>query len=131
MHVDIHKSALTDLRNIRVNDPRAVAVVLVTVEQLQADPRVIDKLTTYGDSTFDTQRLNIKRWESTRPADNLWRLRILDTPATNYRVVYGYHWQTQQLCILAVVHKEQFDYDEQSDIGRRIMADWKSICSGN
>lgn len=53
---------------------------------------------------------------------------VLDTPATVYRVVYGYHWHTRQVCILAIVHKDEFDYDNlNSSLAQRILADWRAI----
>lgn len=126
--VDVHENAVNDLRLLRSADEAAAAAVLATLEQLKADPGVIDKLTTSGTNTIGSVRLGIKRWESMRHKSNLWRFRIFDTPATSYRIIYGYHWQTRQLCIFAIVHKEDFDYDDlDSDIARRIMRDWESL----
>lgn len=128
MHLDIHQNAAQDLRDLRVVNPGAAAAVTVALEQIQVDPKAIDKLTTFGNNTVDAARLNIKRWESVRGQGNLWRFRVLDTPATVYRVVYGYHWQTRQICVLAVAHKEKFDYDDlNSDLARRILADWRTL----
>lgn len=109
MHLDIHQHAVEDLRNLRTHDPKSAAAVMVALEQIQADPKAIDKLTTSGNNIVGTARLNIKPWENPRNKANLWRFRVLDTPATVYRIVYGYHWQTRQICIFAVVHKEKFD----------------------
>lgn len=128
MHLDIHQHAADDLRNLRVVDPQAAAAVVVALEQIQADPKAIDKLTTYGNNIVGTAHLNIKPWETARNKGNLWRFRVLNTPATVYRIVYGYHWQTRQICVLAVVHKEKFDYDDlNSDLTRRILADWREL----
>lgn len=128
MHLDIHQNAAQDLRDLRADNPKAAAAVAVALEQIQADPKAIDKLTTYGNSIVGTAYLNIKPWELARRRGNLWRFRVLDTPATVYRVIYGYHWQTRQICVLAVVHKEKFDYDDlNSDLARRIPADWSAL----
>ncbi|MBI3344135.1 MAG: hypothetical protein HY028_04650 [Gammaproteobacteria bacterium] len=128
MHLDIHQNAAQDLRDLRVVNPGAAAAVTVALEQIQVDPKAIDKLTTFGNNTVGAARLNIKRWESVRGQGNLWRFRVLDTPATVYRIVYGYHWQTRQICVLAVAHKEKFDYDDlNSDLARRILADWRTL----
>lgn len=128
MHIDVHIHAKDDLRRLVAADRKAVAAVLVLLEQLDADSRAIDKLTTHGDNYVGATRLSVKRWESVRGISNLWRFRMLDTPATSYRVIYGYHWQSRQLCVLAVVHKDEFDYDDHtSKISQRILADWKSL----
>lgn len=133
MHVYLQRNAEDDIRKLRAINMPAAAAVMVALEQIEADPKAIDKLTTHGDDPEvgknDRVRLGIKRWETAkRHSVLLWRFRIFDTPATVYRVVYGYHWQTKQICILAVVHKEEFDYDNlDSDIAKRILGDWRAI----
>lgn len=123
--VDLHISAKQDLRKIRNENLEAFTDVLALLEVIRDDPAAIDKLTTHGNVTFADDNVNVKKWINARP-ENLWRFRLLDTPATVYRVVYGYHWQTRTVHVLAVVHKEEFDYDNlQSDLGRRILSDWK------
>lgn len=128
MYIDIHNHARDDLKRLRATHPEAVAAVLVVLEQLNADPRAIDKLTTRGNNSAGVSSLNVKRWERARDVGNLWRFRVLDTPATSYRVVYGYQWQTRQLCVLGVIHKELFDYDDlTSDFSKRVLADWRAL----
>lgn len=128
MYIDVHLNAREDIRLLAAQNKAAASAVLVVLEQLAADPNVIDKLTTHGENLVGVSRLNVKRWESARRDGNIWRFRVLDTPATVYRVVYGYHWQTRQICVLAVVHKEQFDYDDlTSVIAQRIIADWRAL----
>lgn len=126
--LELLPGAANDLRRLHRTDPAVAAAVLVALEQIEADPDAIDKLTLNDTSRFGAFRLGIKRWESARRVGNLWRFRLLDTPATRYRVIYGYHWQTRQVAVLAVVHKETFDYDDlSSEIARRILADWRSL----
>lgn len=128
MYIDVNAHAEADLDAISASDPDGAAAVLVALEQIEADPNAIDKLLTKGDNQFSTVHVNVKAWQAAKKKGNLWRFRILDTPATVYRIVYGYHWQTKQLCILAVVHKETFNYDDlNSEISRRILADWNGL----
>lgn len=127
MHIDLHKHAAEDLRQLKVADPAAAAAVMVVLEQIEADPKAIDKLTSHGDNFFGAVRLGVKQWQASKGQANLWRFRVFDSPATVYRVVYGYHWQTKQICIFAVVHKEKFNYELDSDIAIRILADWRAI----
>ena len=78
---------------------------------------------------FGSYLIKVKEWATARP-QGIWRFRVLDTPATSYRVVYGWHWKTQYLWILAVVHKEnkEFDYDNlNAPISARIISDWRSL----
>lgn len=116
---------------LQKSDSRASAAVWVALEQIEADPDVIDKLTTRGDVEFNDQHVNVKPWHTARRIHNLWRFRILETPATSYRIVYGYHWQVRKMCILAVVHKDKFDYDSlDTAIAERIFADWNELTGG-
>ena len=128
IHVDVHIHAKEDLDLIWKLDPEAAATTLVVLEQLEADPKAIDKLTTYGDNDLGATLINVKPWQRLRKKADLWRFRILDTPATSYRVIYGYQWQTRQLCVLAIVHKEKFDYDDlNSALAYRILTDWRNL----
>lgn len=132
MHIDITTGARDDLDSVWEDNPEAAATITAMLEQLQADPKLLDKLTTKGENTVGGYRINVKPWEKAKPQGNLWRFRILDTPATSHRIIYGYHWQTRQLCIFAIVSKdmplEEFDYDNlNSDIAKRVLADWNAL----
>lgn len=128
IHVDVHTHAKEDLDLIWESDPEAAATTLAVLEQLEADPKAIDKLTSYGQNDVGATLINVKPWQKMRKKADLWRFRILDTPATSYRVIYGYQWQTRQLCVLAIVHKEKFDYDDlNSPLAFRILADWRAL----
>lgn len=129
---DICENAAADLDRLWDSDSKAAAAVVVALDEVLVDPELIKKLTTRGDVDFRTQRLGIKRWrEAQRSPNNLWRFRILDTPATSYRVVYGFHWQLRHVCVLAIAHKDQLDYDNlDQDLSERILADWFEITGG-
>lgn len=130
MRIDVSPGAQDDLAALLGSDPEAWKSVMATLEQMQADPALVDKLTTHrSDQEFGESRVNVKQWQSAlrKERANLWRFRVLDTPATNYRVVYGYHYQTRQICLFAVVVKEDFDYEPTSDLGRRILAEWSQL----
>jgi mRNA-degrading endonuclease RelE of RelBE toxin-antitoxin system len=128
MHVDIHSHADEDLEKLWQTNAEAAAEVHAWLEVMEDDPQAIDKLTTHGNSG-GSPNINIKSWKSAGTQLNLWRARILDTPATSYRVVYGYHWRTRQLCILAIVKKDEFDYDDHSSaIVQRVFNDWQELC---
>lgn len=126
--IDIHLNARADIQAIALSDKKAASAVIVALEHAATDPNILDKLTTHGDNGVGGLRLGVKQWLSMKRSANLWRFRIFDTPATMYRVIYGYQWQTRQVLILAVVHKEHFNYDDHnSDIVRRIVNDWGNL----
>lgn len=127
--LDVHIHAVEDLRRIRVEDPDSYAAIFATLNLVRDDPDTIDKLTTHGDNLFGVTRLGVKRWETAqKKGHNLWRFRILDTAATVYRVVYGYNYKIRRVCVLAVVRKEEFNYDDiTSGIAQRIHSDWVDL----
>ncbi|MDR1661221.1 MAG: hypothetical protein LBR95_02165 [Azoarcus sp.] len=128
MFIDIHEHAKQDIKTIRAKNVNAAATILTVLEQIEADPLAIDKLTTHGNNTFDEHNINVKQWQTMKRKGNLWRFRVLDTPATKYRIIYGYHYQTRQICVLAVVEKGEFNYDDTtSNLAKRIISDWRNI----
>lgn len=129
MQLDVHENAEADIDQLWQVNAAAAAAIVATLEQLAADPRLIDKLTTHGNNPVGAHEINVKRWERIRAkSGDLWRFRVLNTPATSYRVVYGYQIQTRQICVLGVVHKDTFDYDNPADpSAKRIVDDWRSL----
>ena len=111
------------------SNPQAAADITVLFEQMKADPKLIDKLTTRGRNQFGQTDLDVKPWLRlwNRGVD-LWRLRIYDEPFANYRIVYGYAVRSYQIVILAVVRREDFDYDAPDHaIAQRILEDWRNL----
>lgn len=129
MQIDIHEHGEADLDRLWQTDRRAAAAVVATLEQLAADPRLVDKLTTHGNNQVGLHEINVKRWQRIRAKQgDLWRFRALNTPATSYRVVYGYEIQARRICVLGVVHKDEFNYDDPTNpVAQRIVAVWRSF----
>jgi len=130
MPIDVLPGALDDIAHLERTDPKALAVVLAFLQEAEADAELIDKFTSYGNVDLGKFRVNIKPWVLARATDNLFRVRILDTPATLYRVVYGYDWRQRRIGILAIVHKDLFDYEIDGQIADRIFDDWYIATDG-
>ena len=128
--IDYLPGALDDIEGLQSNDPGALAVVLAFLEEAETDPRLIDKFTTYGEVNIGQYLANAKPWQQARASDNLFRIRILNTQATSYRVVYGFDWRQRRIGVLAIVHKEHFDYGIKSVLADRIFNDWHFATAG-
>lgn len=128
MRVQLHVDAQADLERLWEQDEEAAATIQVTLEEADVDPRVIDKLTQHGDNELPSgQELNVKRWVKASRAlkRDVWRLRVLNSPATSYRIVYGFHIQHRQIYVLGITHKETFEYDDLADnFCARCLAAW-------
>lgn len=130
MHIDIHPHAEADLDQLWRTDSNAAAYVVALVEQFEADSNIVDKLTTNnGEFKFGAVPINVKQWGTAqRRRANLWRCRIVEPAADNYRVVYGYHWQTRAIVILAIVARHEINYDNlRTDLNQRILRDWNDL----
>jgi mRNA-degrading endonuclease RelE of RelBE toxin-antitoxin system len=131
MRVQLHDDAKADLDRLWALDEEAAATIQVVLEEADQDPGVLDKLTQHGNNDLPSgQELNVKRWQKASAAlkKDVWRLRVLNTPATSYRIVYGYHIQHRQIYVLGMVHKEDFDYDDLGDnFCARCLAAWAEL----
>lgn len=131
MRVDILPGAIEDLTRLEETDLDAANVIWVVLDEADADPDVIDKLTDERPVHVGKHRIGIKRWSKAQCSfNNLFRLRVFDTPATSYRVVYGFDWRARRIGILAVVHRDNFDYELSDSLGQRILADWRKATGG-
>ena len=88
MTIDLLPGAKVDLRSLRASNPDAFAAVMVFLEEAEADKDLIDKCTSYGNVHINAARVNVKRWVLAQGMGNIFRIRILDTPASVYRVVW-------------------------------------------
>lgn len=118
-----------DIAELVTTDKEAAAEVLVFLETVKQTRDPIDVLTQRGNTEVSGLRFNLTPWimGTGRAMNQLWRARVLDCPATSYRIVYGYHQNTRQIAVLAVAHKKDFDYESDSPLGRRILADWRAF----
>jgi mRNA-degrading endonuclease RelE of RelBE toxin-antitoxin system len=131
MLIDLLPGAEADLMGLESTDPDALATVIAFLEEAEADDSLIDKFTSHGNFDLSTYRANAKGWVlARRGRNNLYRIRVLGTPATSYRIVYGYDWRQRRIGVLAVLHKDEFDYGLNSEIAERIVVDWRNATGG-
>jgi hypothetical protein len=130
--LDILGGAAVDLAALEVSDLPAYAAVTAFLEEAENDPDLVDAFTTRGDLQLGTWLANVKPWKEARKQGfNLYRIRVLNTPATSYRVVYGYDWRQRRIGILAIRHKDEIDYDHFDDaLANRIRSDWELATGG-
>lgn len=129
--VELHPNAAGDIRRIAKQTPKAAAAVSVLIQEMSADPDLHDRLLEHG---FADEDINIKHWWTEYKAGNsLWRLRLLtpNGPASDYRIMYGYvpyaPNQQARFCVLAIVHRGEFNYERDSEIGQRIVNDYQEL----
>lgn len=131
-NIDMLPGAKTDLAALRLTDRTSAAEIAVLLQEADADPRIIEKLTTHGDVTIGNSHLvNVVGWvEARHGGDNLFRLKALDPVVPRYRVIYGFDWHTRRIGILAVVKRDDKTYRKEAALARRIFEDWRNATGG-
>jgi hypothetical protein len=131
MPIDLTQGVLEDLRALRRDDPDAFAAVIVFIDEAAVDEALIWQCTDDQDLHLTSTRAGVRRWVAAEHTiGNLFRVRIFDTPATVYRVIYGLDWQAGRIGLLAIAHKDQFNYEVTGDLADRIHADWHCATDG-
>lgn len=127
----IHMHAATDLRSLMRADREGAGRILALLEQIQADQRLLDRLTDHG---FENKAFNVSRYQAFyRKGYNLWRLKIWDlgNRLLPYRVIYAFHPvstvnRTPRYLVLGVIHRE-FDYEPDHPFTIRILDDYNAL----
>lgn len=118
-------------------DPEAWARILVVLQEAKTCPRMRAKLL---DHEARTNGVEVKKWldqYNKKPWRNLWRLKVWEPgeeyeDLLPYRVVYGYTTPRSScpdggFTALAVVHRDEFDYERDSPLSKRIQADYDDL----
>lgn len=122
---------MNDIQSLKRSDPRALATVLAFLQEANSTRDLNYRFTSHGDVDFSSYKVNVKGWVLARANNhNLFRIRVLNSPATYYRIVYGYDWHRGRIGVLAIIHKDDFDYGLDSEIANRILDDWEFATGG-
>jgi hypothetical protein len=124
-------AAEKEIRALGASTPdgrRQLAKILVVLQQIKSDARLVSNLTAHGYGENDpNSAFSVKRWEAAyrgRPPRNLYRLKVRGGGA--YRVIYAYHPREDSYYALGIVHHD-FNYDTNSADGRRIIAAYDQL----
>jgi len=115
------------LRAIRNTDPEAFGRLFALLQQLKADSTWIARLLDHGHGADGDETFSVSKWHGALKVAHLplWRLKFwdLERDGLKYRVVYIYNWPDKSFNVMAVVHRNAFDYDNPNDpIRSRVFA---------
>lgn len=131
--VEFSINAKKDLNEIKENDPAAVAMILATYSQMKLDPNLQDLLL---ERYRSEDGINISRWISQyKRGNDLYRLKWVDfndSATCKYRVIYAYkpisiYNSEAEYRILAIVHRDKFDYTDENEYTKRIIEDYRNL----
>lgn len=124
--IEVHNDATDDLLGIQKANPDDFVKLVVFVQQIKADKHLTSKLLENGYGSDWSEPISVKKWISILKIEHipLWRLRSmeLEKHGLKYRFIYFYHYPTRKYIIMAIVRREEFDYDDTTnEIRKRII----------
>jgi mRNA-degrading endonuclease RelE of RelBE toxin-antitoxin system len=108
----LHPDAKADLDSMIPSDASLIAVIL---QELESDPGLAANLTDDGFDENAQGAYGVKKWTRLWNAGlDIWRLRLWKAEwlGLNYRIFYAYLRTQQRFYILAIVPRDQVDYDD-------------------
>lgn len=124
--IEVHNDATDDLRGIQKANPDDFVKLVVFVQQIKADKHLTSKLLENGYGSDWSEQISVKKWISISKIERipLWRLRSmeLEKHGLKYRFIYFYYYPTRKYIIMAIVRRDEFDYDDTTnEIRKRII----------
>ena len=127
--IHVHSDARADLQRIRADDPETAATIVATLQELQGDQDLLDRLSQHGYRNYRQPDIDISKWvELWNSGDDIWRIRIFDLDGVllPYRAIYAFLPQKSEYHVLAIVSRD-FNYDRNHPISQRVLDAYESL----
>lgn len=111
------------------SDQRTAARIVALLEQIKADPGLLDALTEHNFGADQRSGFHVSKWLAFWNAGyDLWRLKVWDLSGRliPYRIVYAYEPRIRQYHVLGIVHRD-FGYDRNHEITQRIFSAYQDL----
>jgi len=114
----LHPDTQQDCRRISVRNPGSWNRILAALNAAEEDEVLLNHLTDYAFRTYGDFDIGLKRWAT---AGNLgielrrFRFFALEDNGINYRVVYTVDSENEYCYILAILRKDEINYDDPND----------------
>lgn len=136
LKLSTHSDAQRDINELWTTAPTAAARILVLIEQLKADPRLLDALTIHNFGADKTEVFSVSKvvsqWSGTSGSDgkDLWRLKLWDLERQKlpYRVIYAYEIRRLRYHVLGVIYRKDYDYEPEHPFTKRILRAYDDVC---
>lgn len=126
----IHPSADADLDSIWNIDQITAARIDAFLEEVSENNRYLDALLERHFGKDKTEDFSVDKWvKQWHQNRDLWRAKIWDLEdlGIKYRIIYCYQIAERRFTVLAVVARDKFNYEADSEIGKRIIDDYDSL----
>lgn len=126
----IHPNAEIDLDSIWSLDQITAARIEAFLEEVSENTRYLDALLEQHFGRDKTEQFSIDKWvKQWHQNRDLWRAKIWDLEdiGIKYRIIYCYQIDGRKFTVLAIVARDKFNYEANSEIGQRIINDYDSL----
>lgn len=127
----IHTHAIQDLKKLAQTDPDGAGYILGLLQQIKADPRLLDALTTHD---FECDQFEVGKWEAFyRRGYNLWRLKMWDEDfqLLPHRIIYAFlpvsAINSRPGYVVLAVAPRGWNYKEEDFLTKRIIDDYHNL----
>lgn len=134
LKLSIHADAQRDLNEIGARSAADAADLIVFLQELAGDQRLLSRLNEHGYSVRDVDdwvaSIDVQRWQDQwGRGRNLWRLKCweLEDDGVKYRIVYAFHPQTQSYHVLGVFHRSAFNYEPTNPLTHRMLRAYSDL----
>lgn len=132
--VDLHESARKDLERISTASMKTAGILAALIQEMESG-RINDRLLEINPrDASESVTISPVYSEFRQNRRDLWRLRPLEPnwkEIKRYRVIYAYipfgSQRTSRIVVLAVLNKNDYDYEPNSPYHQRIIADYESL----
>lgn len=116
--IRVHNDATCDLKRIKESDPEGFYRLVAFIQQIRTDARLVDKLLDHGHGSDRKEPISVMKWIGVQKVErlNVWRVKSwdLERQRLKYRLIYCYNWPDQSYNIMAIVPRDEIDYDDPS-----------------
>lgn len=129
MRFELHINAKKDLDAWFKTHPREAAKILALLNQMRTDHQLQDRLLDRNTVHYD---ISIRRWEEQfRNKNDLYRLKTIEPESKSdakWRIIYVYFppgscGPEAEYHVLAIVHRDKFNYETDNEYTKRILND--------
>ena len=136
LKLSTHPDAQGDIEGLWATAPKAAARILALIEQLKADPRLLDVLTIHNFGADRTEAIAVSKvvsqWSGTgrRDGRDLWRLKLWDLERQQlpYRVIYAYEIRRLRYHVLGVINRKDYNYEPEHPFTKRVLRAYDDVC---
>ena len=124
-----HRDAEQDLDELASSQPKLAARLVALLEEVGADPGLIDMLTVHRFGFDEREPFDVSKWqEYWNSGKDIWRLKFweLEHQGLPYRVIYALQRGTGDHHVLAIVTRD-FNYDSNHPTTRRILQAYEDL----